>query len=98
MHQRPGSASGAEKVNQKVEHLSVQDRGNFEMLASGRGPGKNEYPRPDDRTDAERSQRPRPKRLTETMLGLVRLSDELVNGFTAQELAAVGSCGGLGGG
>ena len=98
MHQRPGGASGAEEVDEKIEDLSVQDRGNFEMLASSRGPGKNEYPRTDDRADTKRRQRPRPQRLAQAMLGLVRLSNQFVDGLAAQELAAVGSRGGLGGG
>ena len=79
MHQRACSASGAEEVDEKIKHLSVQDRRNFEMLASGRGPGKNKYPRPDNRANAERSQRPRPQRLAKAMLGLVGLGDQLVD-------------------
>jgi len=68
------------------------------MLASSRGPSKNENARADDRADAERGKRPRPQRLAETMLGLVRLSNQFVDGLAAQELAAVGSRGALGGG
>lgn len=96
MHQRPCSASGAQEVDEKIEDLSVQDRRHFKVLTRGRGPGKNEYSRPDDRADAKRSQRPRPQRLAKTMLGLLRLGDEFVDGFTAQELAAIGLCGRVG--
>ena len=96
MHKRPCSATGTQEVDEEVEDLSVQDRRHFKVLTRRRGPGKNEYSRPNDRADAERGQRPRPERLAKTMLGLLGLGDEFVDGFTAQELAAIGLCGRVG--
>ena len=98
MHQRAGSAAGAQEVNQQIEHLSVQDRGYLEVLASGRGSGKNKNSRADDRADAERGQRPWPQGFAQSMLRLVGLGDQFVDGFAAQELAAMGSRGRVGGG
>jgi len=74
----------------------VEDGRHFKVLTRRRCPGKNEYPRPDDGADAERGQRPRPQRLAKTMFGLLGLGDEFVDGFTAQELAAIGLCGRVG--
>ena len=86
MHECARGASGAEKVNQKIEHLSVQDRGSLEVLASGRGPGKDKNSGADDRADAECGQRPRAQRLAQSMFRLVGLSDQFVDGLAAQEL------------
>ena len=59
MHQRAGRATGAEKVDEKIEHLGMKDRRSLEVLTSGGSPGKNENARPDNRADTERGQRPR---------------------------------------
>jgi hypothetical protein len=48
-------------------------------LPGHRGADDGEDARPDDSADAQRSQRPRPKRLLERMFGLLRVADELVD-------------------
>ena len=97
MHQRPCSAAGPQEGNKKIEDLRVQDRRDFEVLAGGCGPGKNENARADDRADAEGGQRPGAQRFAQPMFRLVGLVDEFIYGFTAQELAAIGLCGRAGG-
>src|SRR5215469_15536862 len=88
MHQRSGGSSGSQKVDDEIEHLGVQDRGCLEVLARGRGSGKNEYSRPDDRSDAKRSERPRPQRLPESVFWFLGLSNQFVDGLTAKQLSA----------
>ena len=90
MHQRSGGSSRSQKVDDEIEHLGVQDRWSLKMLARRRGSGKNEYSRPDDRSDAKRSQRPRPKRLSEPVFWFLGLSNQFVDGLTAKKLAAHG--------
>ena len=98
MHQRSGTASRAQEVDQQVEHLGMKNGRCFEMLSRCGGAGKNENARANDRADAERGQRPRPQRFAKTMLRLLGLGYEFVDGFTTQELAAIGSRGRIGGG
>ena len=86
MHQRPGAASGTQEVDQKIEDLRVKDRWRFKVLTRRSGPGKNKNSRTDDCADTERGQRPRAQRLPQTMLGLVSLSNQFVDGLAAQEL------------
>jgi len=69
------------QVQQKIEHLRMQDGRDLEVLARRRGAGQNEDSGTDDGADAERRQAPGPERLLEPMFGLFRLRDQLVDGL-----------------
>jgi hypothetical protein len=86
MHQRASAASGAQEIDKKIEDLRVKNRRRREVLARGRSARKNKKSRADDCADAERRQRPRPERLAQAVLGLVGLSNQFVDGLSAQEL------------
>jgi len=90
MHQRSGGSSRSQKVDDEIEHLGVQDRWSLEVLARGSGSGKNEYSRPDDRSDTKRSQRPRTERLSEPVFWFLGLSNQFVDRLTTKKLAAHG--------
>ena len=96
VHERSRRASGAQEVDQQIEHLGVQDGGRFEVLARRRGAGENKNSRADNGADAERRQRPGAEGLLEAMLGLVRIGDQLVDGLAAEQLARRGALARLG--
>jgi hypothetical protein len=73
-------------VNDVVENRGVEDRGGIELLACDGGADDGEDARANDGSDAERCKRNRSKRLLETGLGVLRLGNELVDGFTAKNL------------
>src|SRR6267142_1088165 len=64
----------------------MQDRRSFEIFARGGGAGKNKNSGTDNRTDAERRQRPLPQRFLQAMIGFFRLSDQLINGLPGKQL------------
>jgi len=61
------------------------------MLAGHGGADDREDAGADDGADAQRSERPGPERLFETLAGLFRLADQLVNGLAGKQLAGQGS-------
>src|SRR5579864_111945 len=78
----------------------MQDGRRLKMFACSRGAGENKNSRADNGANPQRGQRPRPQFLLESVPGLVGVGDQLVDGFTAEKLAARGSGGrfGIGGG
>jgi hypothetical protein len=88
MHQRASGAAGAQNIKDQIEDLRVQNGWHFKVLASSRGSGKHKNAGADDRANSERRQRPRPQRLLEPMFRTIGVRDQLVNGFTAEQLAA----------
>jgi hypothetical protein len=73
-------------VNQVVENRCVEDRRSVELFARDRGADDGENPRTDDGADAERREGDWPEGFLKTCFGVLRLSDELVDGFTAKNL------------
>jgi hypothetical protein len=73
-------------AQQEVEHLRVKDGWDFEMLASGGGPGQNKDARADNGTDAEGGEAPWAERLLEPVVRLFRFGDQLVDGFSGEVL------------
>ena len=94
MHQRPGSVPGSQEIHNQVERLRMQDGGSLKIFSRGCRAGEYKNARPDDRSDAQRRQRPRAQRLTKPVLRVFRLRDQFVDGLAAEELAAClsGSC------
>ena len=76
------------EIKDHIEDLRVQNRWHFKVLAGGRRSGKHKNAGADDRANSKRCQRPRPERLLEPMLGTIGVRDQLVDGFTAEQLAA----------
>jgi hypothetical protein len=66
----------------------VKNRRRFEMFARRRRPGEHKDSGANNRPNAERSQRPRPQTFFQPMSRLVRLSDQLINGLSGEELVA----------
>jgi len=91
MHQCAGSGARAHKIDQKIEHLRVQDRRRFEVLARGSSPSEHKDSRADDGPDAKRGQRPRPECLSELMLWAFGIGYQLVDGLAGEQLM-VGQC------
>jgi hypothetical protein len=88
VHQRPGSAAGVDEIGEEIEDLRVQNRRRFEMFPRRRSPGENKDTGANNRPDAERGQRPRPQTFFQPVSRLVRLSDQLINGLSGEELVA----------
>ena len=73
-------------AQQEVEHLRVKDGWDFEVLASGGGPGENENARADDGADTEGRKRPRAQGFLEPVARVFGVRDQLVDGLAAEEL------------
>ena len=86
VHQRARRASGAQEVDDQVQHLRVQDGRSLEVLSRRRRAGENENSRANDGADAQRGKRPRSQRLLKTMPGLVGLRNQFVDGLAAEKL------------
>ena len=86
MHQRSRRATGTQEVPDQIQNLRVQDGRSLEVLSRSSRAGEHKYPRADDGANSKRSERPRAKRLLETMTGLVGLGDQFVDGLAAEEL------------
>jgi len=69
-----------------IEHRRVEDGRGIELFAGDGGADNREDARADDGSDAERCKRDWPKGLLEAGLGVLRLADELIDGFTAKNL------------
>jgi len=73
-------------MHQVVENRSVEDGGGVELFAGYRRADDSEDARANDGTDAERRKRDGPEGLFQARLGVLRLSNELVDGFAAKNL------------
>ena len=87
MHQRPGSVAGAQEIHDQVERLRVQDRRRLEVFSRRRRSREHKNSRANNRADAQRRQRPRPQRLTEPVLWMVRFRDQLIDRLATESLA-----------
>jgi hypothetical protein len=68
------------KVHDQIQHLGFV-KGRIAVLSCGCRSGKGKNSRADDGADAQRRQRPRAQRLSQPLLGLLRVGDQLVNGL-----------------
>ena len=87
--QRGSSAGTARErgvVHDVIEDRGVEDRRGIELFAGDGRADDGENARADDGSDAERGKRDRSERLLETGLGVLRLGDQLVDGFAAKNL------------
>ena len=73
-------------VHQVIQQRRVQDRGGIELLARDGSADHGENSRTDDRADAERGQRPGAERFLQTVLGQLRVADQLVDRFGCEQL------------
>ena len=62
-------------------------RRKLEVFARRRRAREYKDSRTDDRADAKRCQRNRPQRLLQACLGVLRIGDQLVDGFLGEQLA-----------
>ena len=90
---RPGTraACHGRVCQQVVDERGITDFGSIKFLPGHGRADHGEDARSDDGPDAQRSQRPRPKRLFQRMLGVFRFPDQLINGFAGKQLAWQGS-------
>ena len=73
-------------VHQVIEQRSIQNGGGIELLPRDGGADNSKDPRTDHRTDAQRGQRPGAKRFLKTVLGELRVADQLVDRFGCEQL------------
>ncbi len=81
------------KVHDDVERLRVQNGWGLEILARGRGAGKNENSGADDRPDAQRGQRPGAEGFLQPLPWGLGFRDQLVDRLAAEKLVVAGSNG-----
>src|SRR5450432_4581743 len=94
MHQCAGRASSAQEVEKQIHDLGMQDGRRLEMFSCRRSSGEDKNSRADDRADAKRRERPWPKSFLEPILRIVRVGNELVDGFAAEQLTVGGALSG----
>ena len=75
-------------MHQVFEQRRIQDRRGLKVLACYRRAHYGEDAAADHRANTKRSQAPRTERLLKTMLGILGVSNQLVDRFAAQELRA----------
>ena len=88
---RAGTSRHRRVRQQVMNQRRVADRGHGELLPRHGRADDGEYPRPDHRSDAQRGQRPRPQRLLQRVLRLLRFRDQLVDRLAGNKLAAEGA-------
>jgi len=76
---------------QIIQNGSIQDRRGIELLARYRRSNDGKDARTNDRANTQRGKRPRPQRFLQAMLGRFRIADELVYGFSGENLMRQGS-------
>ena len=86
MQQCPFCASGAEEVDNEIQHLRVQDGGSLKVLARGCRAGEHEDSGANNGPDPQCRQGPRPKAFLKLMLWIVRVRDQLVDGLPGKKL------------
>ncbi len=86
---RSGSGPSGERrvLNQVVEQRGVFNARHIELLAGHGGADDGKDAGADDRSDAQRGQRPWPQGLLEGVLGLFRLLDQLIDGLAGNKLS-----------
>src|SRR5579862_939902 len=73
-------------VDEIFKQRSIQNRAELHFLARDRSADHGENSRANHCTDAERRQADRPKRLLQPFVGLLRIGDQLVDVFGAEDL------------
>ena len=73
-------------VHQVIEQRGVQNGGGIKLLPRDGGTDHGKNPRTDHRTDAQRGQRPGAERFLKTVLGELRVADQLVDRFGCEQL------------
>jgi len=73
-------------VHDVIEQRRVQDGRGVELLPGDSGADDGENARADNRSDAQRGERPRAEGFLQPMLGLLRFGDQLVNGLAGEQL------------
>ena len=86
MHQNLRRPATPQEVHDDIEHLRVQNGGCLEIFAGGCGASKDENPGANNGANAERGERPRPQGFLETVLRMLRISNEFVDRFSGEEL------------
>jgi hypothetical protein len=74
------------QVHEEIEHLDLV-KGRISMLSGSCRASKSKDTGADNRTYAQRGERPRAKRLLKPVLRFFRVRDQLVNGLLGKELA-----------
>ena len=74
-------------VHQVIEDWGIENRRSVELLARQRRANDRKDPGTNDRSDAECGERERPERFLKAGFRILRLRDELVDGFTTKGLA-----------
>jgi hypothetical protein len=74
------------EIPHQVENLRVHDVFGLEELSGGGCAGQNENTGADDGADTERGERPRAERLSQAMLGVLRVGDKFVDGLAREKL------------
>ncbi len=86
-----GSSGHGGVGEQVVDERGVADFGGVELLARHGGADDGEDAGADNSADAERGERPGSERFFQSVFGLFRLADQLVDGFAGKQLAWQGS-------
>ena len=73
-------------VDEIFKRRSIQNRAELHFLARDRGPDHGENSGANHCTDAERRQADRPKRLFQPFVGLLRIRNQFVDVFGAEDL------------
>ena len=87
MHDRAGDGAMLDEVLHQIKHLSVPNGGKLKMFTRCRRSREYEDSRTNNRADAQRRKRDRAQRLLQARLGVLRIGDQLVDGFLGEELA-----------
>src|SRR5437016_3059517 len=72
-------------VQQDVDQRGLEQRGILHHFSVGRGAGENEYPRANDRADAQSGQAQHAQRFLQPALGGVGIGNQLINALNAEE-------------
>ena len=91
VHERSRRAAGAHEVHDYVEGLRMQQGWDLEIFARGGGAGKDENSRTDDRSDAQRGQRPGAESFLQPLAWGLGFGDQLVDRLAAEELVVGGA-------
>src|ERR1700678_2873328 len=73
-------------VNQVIQQRGVQNRGGIKLFACDGRADHGKDSRTDHRTDAERGKRPGSEGFLQTVLGKLRVADQLVDRFGREQL------------
>src|ERR1700685_1783773 len=86
MHECSRSVAGAQKVDDYVECLGMQERRSLKVFSGGGRSGEYKNARADNRADSQRRQRPRPQSFLQPLARSFRFGDQLVDRLAAEKL------------